>query len=196
VKDELPVGINFLSRKYKMLLSYLLIYHYYPLEASVLCYIHLDLLEILKKTESFWLCVLLDKQNFLKYLEVQETMTLQQFFSGICNNKNIQQALDNIVLRFEEKLRKPKRIIRRKGYRDKGSLGNFDSKLRKQELENEFYFSLVQFEKEEKEALRSDYCTLLEEYLNEGRVLTDELLIEFKIKKGEKDERANSKTGT
>jgi hypothetical protein len=123
-------------------------------------------------------------------------MTLQQFFSGICNNKNIQQALDNIVLRFEEKLRKPKRIIRRKGYRDKGSLGNFDSKLRKQELENEFYFSLVQFEKEEKEALRSDYCTLLEEYLNEGRVLTDELLIEFKIKKGEKDERANSKTGT
>jgi len=186
---ELPVGVSFQSRKYKKLISYLIVFYYYPIEETVYCYMYLDLLDLLNKTESYWLTVLLEnKELFLKYLEKQETMTEQQFFSGICNTKNILETLAQVQLRFEEKLHKPKRLVRRKGYRDKGSLGTVSSSVLKKEIKNDFYLTLAQFRKEEREILRSENCSLLRDYLLEGRVLTDESLVEFKLKKGNKNE--------
>lgn len=190
---ELPVGVIFLSSKFKMLISYLLILYYYPLDESLYCYLYLDLEDLLKENSSaYWLTVLLENREiFLKYLEVQETMTEQQFFSGICNTKNLSEAINQIQLRFEEKFHKPKRLIRRKGYRDKGSLGSVSSSALKQEMKNDFYLTLLQYQKEEEEILRSETCTLLREHLLEGRVLTDELLVDFKIKKGKNYEQTN-----
>lgn len=195
---ELPVGVYFLSSKFKMLISYLLILYYYPLDESLYCYLYLDLEDLLKENSSaFWLTVLLEnKEIFLKYLSVQETMTEQQFFSGICNIRNLTEAINQIKLRFEEKFHKPKRLIRRKGYRDKGSLGSVSSTVLKQEMKNDFYLTLQQYLFEEKEILRSETCTLLREHLLEGRVLTDELLIDFKIKKGKSNERTNQNSTT
>lgn len=195
---ELPVGVYFLSSKFKMLISYLLILYYYPLDESLYCYLYLDLEDLLKENSSaFWLTVLLEnKEIFLKYLSVQETMTEQQFFSGICNIRNLTEAINQIKLRFEEKFHKPKRLIRRKGYRDKGSLGSVSSSVLKQEMKNDFYLTLQQYLFEEKEILRSETCTLLREHLLEGRVLTDELLIDFKIKKGKSNERTNQNSTT
>lgn len=193
--DELPVGVNFQSKKYKKLLSYLIVYYYFPLERSVFCYMHLDLEDLLSKTESYWLTVLLEDQAlFLKYLELQETMTEQQFFSGICNKKNILETLALCHLRFEEKLRRPKKLVRRKGYRDKGSLGTISNSVLKKEMKNDFYLTIIQLQKEEREILKSESCTLLREYLSEGRVLTDESLVEFKLKKGNKENERNRST--
>lgn len=188
---KLPVGVNFLSRKYKKLIEYLLILHYFPLERSVFCYVYLDLQDLLEETEAFWLSVLLDKDLFLKYLVVQETMTEQQFFSGICNVSYLQEALRQIVFRFEEKLQKPKRLIRHKGYRDKGSLGQISTQALRRGVQEDFYLTIAQFQIEEEQILKSELCTLLEEFLREGRVLTDETLVLFKIKKGEVQNERN-----
>lgn len=182
--DQLPIGVQFPSRRWKKFLSYLVIYHYYPLEPTVLCYLHLDLLELLENSESHWLSVLLEnKGRFLKYLEIQMTMTEQQWFSGVCNKKNLLDTLSNIRLRFEEKLRKPRKVVRRKGYRDKGSLGDNSTRAIRQEIQSEFALTLAQFELEEKRKLKHTESRLLVSYLDEGRVLTDELLVKFKLRK-------------
>lgn len=182
--DRIPIGVSFPSRKWKKFLSYLVIYHYYELSESVFCYLHLDLLELLEHSESHWLIVLIeDKERFLKYLLAQETMTEQQWFSGICNKRNLLETLEHIRLRFEEKLRRPRRVVRRKGYRDKGSLGDSSTRAIRQEIQSEFALTLAQFEREEKEKLKQIESRLLVSYLDEGRVLTDELLVKFKLRK-------------
>lgn len=187
---SIPIGVRFLSKRYKKLLGYLLLYHYYPLEETIACYIYLDLYDFIEEnSESFWLIALMDnRETFLRYLEVQETMTEQQFFAGICNETFLEECLNSIVYRFEEKLRKPKRVIRRKGYRDKGTLPSFDERVRKEETSNDFFLKLYQLELEEKCNIQSSEISLLRSHLKEGRVLTDEYMIKFKLKKGVKNE--------
>lgn len=187
---SIPVGVRFLSKRHKRLLGYLLLYHFYPLEETIACYIHLDLYDFIEEnSQSFWLIALMDdRDTFLRYLEVQEVMTEQQFFSGICNETFLEGCLSTIVYRFEEKLRKPKRVIRRKGYRDKGTLPSFDEKTRREELSNDFFLKLYQLELEEKSDIQQSEISLLRSHLKEGRVLTDEYLFKFKLKKGAKYE--------
>lgn len=185
--SKLPIGVNFISRKYKKKLAYLIVYHYFPLEVSVNCYMKIDLPEFLfEEDQSFWLSVLMDKDLFLKYLCSQKIMTEQQFFSGICNISKLEEAIQFIVLRFEGHLRKPKRVQRRKGYNDKGTLPARDFKILQEELRNDFYLSYEQFLKEEYQDTKHKECQLLIDYLNEGRVLTDEYLVKFKIIKEDK----------
>jgi hypothetical protein len=177
-----PVGLKLPSRKFKRLIGYLILYHYYPCERSVFAYFHIDLQDHLEETEAFWLKVLQeDKVLFLKWLEEQQTITLHQFYAGICNVTNLISLLDEIKFLFEEKLKAPRRVIRRKGYRDKGSLGPEDSRALRSEEGKDFYLLLYQLELEEKEMLRSDLCQLLREHLTEGRVLTDEQMVEFHL---------------
>jgi len=182
LEHKLPIGLQFNSRKFKILIAFLVLYHYYPIDRTVFCYYHLDLLDLIESTESFWLSVLLkDKELFLKYLVEQRVMTEQQFYSGIVNVKNLRKSIEFIKFRFEEKLKHPRRVVRRKGYRDKGSLGSVSSSALKAELKNDYYLTLYQFQLEEREFLRSEMSTALREYLSEGRVLTDEQKIEFKL---------------
>jgi hypothetical protein len=152
----------------------------------------LDLEDLFGKTEAYWLTVLLDRDLFLKYLVAQETMTEQQFFSGICTNSSMLETISLISLRFEEKLRRPKRIVRRKGYRDKGSLGSVTSAALKKGIAEDYYLTQVQLQLEQKQKKKQEVCILLRDYLSEGRVLTDQLLFEFKLKKGvNPDEESN-----
>lgn len=198
--NQLPVGVKFLSSRFKKLLSYLLILHYYLPEKSVYCYMLVDLEDLVEKNEAYWLQIFINKEVgkelFLKYLELQKTMTEQQFFSGICNVDYLLETLSLIKFRFEEKLRKPKRLLRHKGYRDKGSLGSVSTQVLKREIQSDHYLISLQIQKEEQEVLRKENCSLLKDYLLEGRVLTDELMFEFKItKKGNKKyEKSNSKS--
>jgi hypothetical protein len=151
-------------------------------------YLYLDLLDFIKESPVYWFVVLLENQDlFLEYLVKQEVITEQQFFSGIVNVKNLEETLDSIVFRFEERLKKPRRLVRRKGYRDKGSLGSLSSVARRKELSDDYYLQWYQWYLEEKEILKSDHVSLFREYLSEGRVLTDDQMIEFKLKKGSND---------
>jgi hypothetical protein len=186
--DELPVGIHFSSprKRWKKFLSYLVIYHYFPLEPSVLVYLHLDLQDLMESEDSqyYWMSVLIEnKQRFLKYLQDQELMTEQQWFSGICNETYLLKTLKSISIQFEEKLRRPKRVVRRKGYRDKGSLGDSSISAIRQEMQSDVWLSLLQYELEEQQKLKQLESRLLVSYLDEGRVLTDELLVKFKLRK-------------
>lgn len=194
--DELPTGLSFSTKRLKHLIGYLILYHYYPFEASVYCYYHLDLQDHLEESESYWLSVLIeDKELFLKWLAKQKIVTVQQFFAGIVNEENLLYLLETIKFSFEEKLKSPKRVIRRKGYRDKGSRGPDDSRALNEELRDDFYLTLYQFEQEEKIRVRHQESLLLKEHLNEGRVLTDELMLRFRlieVKKGEQNEQSNN----
>jgi hypothetical protein len=198
-KTEIPVGLKFLSKKFKDLLGFLVLYHYYPMEPSVYVYFHLDLQEQLEVTESFWLSVLLEnKDYFLIWLEEQRTISAQVFFSGIANEKNLERLIRNIVFTFEEKFKKPRKLVRRKGYRDKGSLGPLSSRVLKKELKNDFYLTVLQYQIEEKALLRRDLSILLRDHLTKGRVLTQELLVEFRItsRKEDQSERSRCKGST
>lgn len=187
-KQSLVLGVKFPSSKFKKILSYLVLYHYYPQDEMVWSYLYLDLLDFIKESPVYWFVVLLENQDlFLEYLVKQEVITEQQFFSGIVNVKNLEETLDSIVFRFEERLKKPRRLVRRKGYRDKGSLGSLSSVARRKELSDDYYLQWYQWYLEEKEILKSDHVSLFREYLSEGRVLTDDQMIEFKLKKGSND---------
>lgn len=184
-KEKLPIGLKFSSRKFRYLLAYLIIFYYFPLEESIFCYMYLDLQDFIRSSQAFWLTALTSsKEIFLKYLEVQKTMSEQLFFSGICNEQFLKQVLESISLRFEERLKNPRRVIRRKGYKDKGTLGTLSSTALKTGVNEDFYLSTLQYLKEEKEEYKSVKVQLLGEYLQGTRDLTDDLLIEFRILPG------------
>lgn len=187
---NLPIGVSFRgqgARRFKTMIAYLIIYFYYPVEKAIWAYMHLDLIELFEETESFWLSVLIqDKSLFLEYLIRQEYMTSQEFFSGICNENKLEACLDFIHLLFEERLKRPRRIIRRKGYKDKGTLGDISHRAEKQGCREDFYLTFYQFEIEEQEKIQSQSCTLLRNYLEGDGVLTDEQKVEFKLIKGGK----------
>lgn len=179
--DELPVKVSFFERKYKMMIGYLLILHYYPVEVSVRCYLLLDLQEHMETTNSFWLSVLSDKQLFLKWLEEQETITRNEFFSSICNDRVLDYLFTQIVLRFEEKLRKPKRSVWRKGYRDKGTLPDISEVARRKALAEDWYYQQLQVQIEERRLQKSALIASLRTHLSEGKMLTDEEKMLFRI---------------
>jgi len=193
-ENQLVIGVKFPSTKFKRILSYLVLYHYYPQDELISCYFQLDLFDFIKGSPEYWFVVLLENQDlFLKYLIEQEVLTEQQFFAGIVNVKNLEETLDSIVFQFEERLKRPRRLVRRKGYRDKGSLGNPSFKGVKDEIEEDSLLNYYQWYLEEKEILKSDHCALFREFLSEGRVLTDDQMIEFKLKKGEVKEHERSR---
>jgi hypothetical protein len=181
-KVEEVIEIDFLSRKYRDLLGYLILYHYYPTEDTVRAYMFLDLTDhIQRESESFWLSVLLDKELFLKWLEVQKTISSRMFFSSICNVRNLGNLQRSIVYQFEERLRRPKRAIRHKGYRDKGTLPDYSLKVLREELSNDYYISGEHWLLELRREIQTREETLLRDYLTEGGVLAEEFLFEFKI---------------
>lgn len=188
--EQLPIGVKFLSRKFKLMLGYLLLLHYYPLKESVRCYLIIDLEDLFEEVESFWLSVLMDKELFLQWLLVQETITPQVFFSGICNKSQIAILLNQVVLRFEQNLNTPvRRTVWRKGYRDKGTLPDYSHSVRQQEIRKDYYLSALQVELENRNLAKKALCSSLREFLTEGRVLTSQEEVFFRIKKGDFYER-------
>jgi hypothetical protein len=186
-RRELPIGVGFKSSKYKKMIGYLLILHYLDLEESVRCYLFLDLKEFLEKSEHFWLTVLMDKDLFLKYLLKQKTMTRSDFFSGICSVKYLAETIQLITLKFEKKLWKVTRPVRRKGYHDKGTLPEKSESVRRDEISKDYYFIAFQIELEQENLIRASLASSLREYLSGGRVLTAEEMLLFHLEKGVKE---------
>lgn len=185
---KLPVGVNFLSRKWIKLLTYLVILYWYPLDEIIRPYYYLDLLDLFGESQFYWLEALSTKELFLKYLDSQEWFTEQWFFSAVCNKKNIEDSLSLAVLRFEEKLRIPKRVLRRKGYKDKGSLGNISTRAQRWGVQEDYYLTALQFLREEQEEMHQEDVLALRYYLLGLRTLAGEDLTKFRLQKGEKNE--------
>jgi hypothetical protein len=143
----------------------------------------IDLQEFIISTESYWLSSLLEKNRFLKYLVEQQYFTEQAWFSGICCKRYLRETLDLISLRFEQKLKRPKRVIRRKGYKDKGSSRDDSVKAILQEWQKDYLCYEIQYQIELKREVRRQETELLSQHLDEGRVLTDELLLKFHLRR-------------
>lgn len=180
---ETPVGEKFTSQKYIDLLGYLVLYHYLPVDEKHLVYLHLDLEEHFRRnSESFWLQVLMDQELFLKWLQEQRTMTLEVFFSRIVNTQNLIRLADSIIVQFEETLKHPRRVIRRRGYKDKGSLPNSSTRAIREEEQKDIWLLLDQLQHEEKLRIRSEECQLLIDFLTKGEELSDDYMIKFRLK--------------
>lgn len=179
--------IQFRGRKWIEILGYLIILHY--CEDEVLYqYLRLDLQEFLEKNSQFyWTSVLVkSKFLFLRYLLDQEQISEKQFFSTICCQKNLEHCRSLIIYRFQKRV-KPKRTIRRRGYRDKGTLPHPDERIRREILRNSEYLRSLQLEIEETRLLRQKESSLLEQHLSEGRTISDELKLKFRLKRKEKE---------
>lgn len=190
------VGVRFLQRRWKRILGYLLVLHFYNLDTAVKSYIRLDLEELILGSEVYFFRPLLRPDLFLKFLQVQTVMSFQQWCSGVSNRSYLVETLDLILIRFEERLRRPKRKVRHKGYRDKGSLGNVGLRTIQQEWRSDYLNRELELHIAEHQRLRQDEILLFESHLEEGRVLPDELLIKFHLRKEKDYEReATGATG-
>lgn len=180
------IGVYFKKRKFRILLTYVVLFHYYPMDESLRCYFFLDLQDHLEDNpDSFWLTVLLEqKELFLRWLEIQETLTRNEFFSLIVNEQNLIETMSYVTLRFEDRLQRPRKLVRRKGYRDKGTLPDSSETARRQEVLRDAYLTQLQFTIEEKRDIRKQEITLFRDFLTKGKTLEPEHLMLFRIKKG------------
>jgi hypothetical protein len=182
--DRVPVGEKFLSRKYKDLIGYLVLIHYLPVDEKHFYYLLLDFQEHCEKLSEFhWFSLFIEKELFLQWLIKQQTLSSNAFFGSIVNVDNLRHLMGQIVVRFEETFQRPKRTIRRRGYKDKGSLPNESLKARREEAQNDCWLTEEQLQIEEKRKHRHLEESLLKEFLNEGRTLDDTLLMKFRILK-------------
>jgi hypothetical protein len=188
------VGEHFQRQSFYFLLGYIVLLHFYPTDEKHFCYLYLDLQDhILKNHDSFWLSVLLENKDiFLLWLEEQKTITEDAFFGNIVNQDRLIDIMNSITIVFEERLRRPKRVIRHRGYRDKGSLPKDSQGVIREEESKDIFLSILQYQIEEKSELRRLECELLRKHYLEERKLSDEQLIKFKILK-RKDIKKNER---
>jgi hypothetical protein len=180
------LGLQFLSQKYVSLLGYVILCHY--VEDEVLhAYLRLDLTEILKENpEFYWMTVLIENKSFfIKWLESTQQITKEAFFGNICSAKSLRKRWNEIKLRFQSRIR-PKRKIRRRGYRDHGSLADVSTRVRRSEYMKDWSGRLEQALIEEQRMLRYRDCRSLKIYLEGVGSLSDEQLMKFRIKRKEK----------
>jgi hypothetical protein len=185
-KGSLPIGEQFKSQKFYILLSYLVLFHFYPIDEKHFAYLYIDLQEHIKKNHySFWLLVLLEnKDYFLQWLVEQETISENAFFGNICSVDALIGAMNSITIRFEEEFHRPKRVLRHRGYRDKGSLPTGSSRIIAQEESSDIFLQLAEYQREEKKKILQGETNLLRLHFSEGRDLPSELLVKFRFKKG------------
>jgi len=186
--DRLAVGVCFKSSKFYFLLRYLILFHFYPVDEKHYVYMRLDLSDhLMRNPDSFWLSVFLEDRNFLlQWLYEQDVMGYNDFFGNVCKDSELIKAMNSIILSFERQFHSPRRVIRRRGYKDKGSLSSESLRAIRKEESKDFTITLLQNRIEEERELRSLECLLLREHFTEGRVLSNEYLIRFKFKKGER----------
>jgi hypothetical protein len=179
---KLPESTSFLSSKWIHILGYLIIYHYCS-DEILRCYLFLDLADYLSKNpEFFWTTTLLsDKSLFLKWLLKQETISRKGFFGNIACVKNLDTCWSKIRFNFERRIH-PKRVLRRRGYKDKGTLLNPDQRIRRQILAESDLLCELQLTIEREREQRREDCLALEEFLLDQRQLSAEQILKFRLK--------------
>lgn len=187
----LPERIKFSGRKYQELLGYLIILHYVD-DELLRWYIRIDLEHfLLKNFQFYWLSVLTEDREFLlKWLLNQRTITSRTFFGNICCKKNLIRCWNLIKIRFSTRIR-PKRTLRHRGYRDKGTLPALDVQILRKELDKDVYLREEQQKIEETRLLQENNIRLFRSYLEQDGSLEERLLQEFRIipKEETEDER-------
>jgi len=186
--DKLPVGERFLSEKQKTLLVYIIIFHYWRLDEKHFYYFYLDLREhIVKNPNSFWLIVLLENKDYLlRWLEVQQTIGEGELFGNLLGKEYLSRTVESILVVFEETFRRPRRVVRRKGYKDKGSLPRDSQGVIRQEEKVDRILSELQEQIEREREWKSMEISLFEGFLAGERKLSEEYLILFRIIKQER----------
>lgn len=187
----LPERIKFSGRKYQELLGYLIILHYVD-DELLQWYIRIDLeLFLIKNFQFYWMSVLTEERVFfLKWLLNQRTITSRTFFGNICCKKNLIRCWNLIKIRFSTRIR-PKRTLRHRGYRDKGTLPALDVQILRKELDKDVYLREEQQKIEETRLLQENNIRLFRSYLEQDGSLEERLLQEFRIipKEETEDER-------
>jgi hypothetical protein len=190
-------GWNFKSKRFQYLLSYLVFLHFFPVDESIYYYLFVDLQEFLveETQDSHWLSVLVeDREFFLKWLCDQQTIEEGEFFGSIASEETLVKLRYLILWRFEEKFSKPRHIVRRKGYKDKGTLPT-DSQSALRRISDDYFFTLEQIRLEIIREIRSTEIDLFREYLLGERILTEDLKRRFRILPDEKGETNNGTEG-
>lgn len=181
--NETVVGEKFLSKKYKDLIGYLILLHYFEVDEKHYWYLMLDLQEHVETTGEFhWISVLSENKNFfLQWLESQQTISCNAFFGSICKEEVLYDLMNQIVIQFEETFHRPRRLVRRRGYKDKGFLASPSSRIIRSEVKHDAVLIDLQFQIETKRENRQVEKNLFREYLRGDRTLTDEQLLRFRI---------------
>jgi hypothetical protein len=188
--SEGVIGYTFLGNKFYQLMAYILVYHYWIQDEAVAAYCRLDLEDhILKNDSSFWLLPLLEEKTyFLRYLEIQETMSCNKFFSCICSENAILETISTIKQRFEKKLSKYYKPVDTSDYKDKGSLPNDpSSSIRRREHAKDYTSRIREEVIEAKRQCRTDTIIHFREFLSGDRSLSEALQMKFKIIKQGKE---------
>lgn len=177
--------VDFLSRKFKDILGYLIIYHCAD-DEILKTYLFLDLEQFLRRNSQFyWTVALLkSKEYFARWLLDQQIISQRAFFGNICCIDHLRQCWNSIKFRFEKRIR-PKRTIRHRGYRDKGTLPALDSKVRREEEQKDCILLEEQIRAEELYVQQTEEIRLLEDYLSGGGTLEETLQVKFRILKEE-----------
>lgn len=153
------------TKNFESLVYYTLFRFYHPVKE----YGYLMLLELEsqleKNPEFFWLKSILSyKSLFLEWLLSTELISYRSFLGLIKNEKKIYDYNTSIVLCFQTE-RDPKRVQRRRGYRDKGTLPDYDAKAINLEFKKDWSTRLEQEEIESQREIRQDTISILEGFL-------------------------------
>jgi len=181
-------GLRVKSGKYHDFIRLLLLYHFGDYSKGLKTYLALDVSAKLEKNFEFhWINILYEnKFYFLKWLITTQTITSQQFFGSILNIERFAELLKKIKIVFRSTLDRPvKKDQFIRGYRDKGSLRDSTSTGRIEADSFPDYDQILRFHiRQEQIQLEKDS---FREFLVLGdRVLSKELLVKFRLIKGEK----------
>lgn len=142
-------------------------YCWYGTSSVLKSYIRLELQEVIeKRPESFWILNLLySKSNLLNWLLISDLYHSREFFGNVLNPKESIQRCKSLKFIFESK-KDPKRTIRHRGYRDKGTLPSLESRIRKEELRKDVWNTEEQNNIEAERKKLSDTLAFIEGFLS------------------------------
>lgn len=150
---------------FQSIVFYVIFCHYHPVE-EYRYLMKLELINRLKKNpEFFWLeSVLSYKSQFLEWLISTDLLSYRSFKGMIKNEEKVHELQTSISFCFRTSV-SPKRVQRHRGYRDKGTLPDYDSTVRKNEEQKDWSLRDLQLSIEEERELRQDTVQLLEGFL-------------------------------
>jgi hypothetical protein len=182
-------SLTFARKNFNAALGYLVILHSIERTSSWF-YIRIYLEDFLRKSDHYWLIALLNEELLEEYLKVSSVVS-RRIFSLILKREYIEQLLRDIQINFEREIR-PKRPIRHRGYRDKGSLPDSSQVARRKQVEA-MSFTILERKREINQQKHQLEISILESFLRRRGFLTAGQLLKFKIrtKKGLKNEQLN-----
>lgn len=159
-------SINIYMRDYDSLLFYSILYHY--IDDKIIYYnVRFALEEIFNlNPDIVWMNALLDsKSAVLEYLLGTTSYHSREIFGNILDRTKMEKRIRSIRPQYKIKKR-PKRVQRHRGYRDKGTLPPYDAKIRRRELSLDVWNTELQNKIEVERQTRLDMTEFLKGFLS------------------------------